>query len=71
MDVFLTRSMADPAIVHLPYPSVLEAKKQIAAQNDGQLLEPYQLISQYTLEPLLRKIAESLPSVTVHFGWEL
>ncbi|HWF40188.1 MAG TPA: FAD-dependent monooxygenase [Candidatus Acidoferrales bacterium] len=71
MDVFLATSMADPALVHLPYPSVLEAKEQIAARNDGQLVEPYQLISQYTLEPLLRKIAESLPSVTVHFGREL
>ena len=71
MDVFLATSMADPAIVHLPYPSVAAAKKEIAARNDGQPLEPYQLISQYTLEPLLRSIAESLPSVTVRFGWEL
>ena len=34
-------------------------------------LEPYQLISQYTLEPLLRSIVETLPSVTVRFGCEL
>jgi 2-polyprenyl-6-methoxyphenol hydroxylase-like FAD-dependent oxidoreductase len=71
MDVFLATSMAAPAIVHLPYPSVAEAKVQIAAHNDGQPLEPYQLISQYTLEPLLRSIAESLPTVTVFFGYEL
>src|SRR5579862_8268813 len=68
MDVFLATSMAAPAIVHLPYPSVAEAKAQIATRNDGQPLEPYQLISQYTLEPLLRSIAESLPTVTVRFG---
>jgi 2-polyprenyl-6-methoxyphenol hydroxylase-like FAD-dependent oxidoreductase len=71
MDVFLAASMADSAIVHLPYPSVAEAKKEIAARNDGQPLEPYQLISQYTLEPLLRKIAEALPTVRVRFGCEL
>lgn len=49
MDVFLARSMAAPAIVRLPYPSVAEAKAEIAAHNDGRPLEPYQLISQYTL----------------------
>ncbi len=71
MDVFLATSMADPPIVHLPYPSVTEAKAEIAARNDGQPLEPYQLISQYTLEPVLRSIAETLPTITVRFGWEL
>jgi 2-polyprenyl-6-methoxyphenol hydroxylase-like FAD-dependent oxidoreductase len=71
MDVFLATSMADPPIVHLPYPSVAEAKAEIAARNDGQPLEPYQLISQYTLEPLLRSIAETLPTIAVRFGWEL
>jgi flavin-dependent dehydrogenase len=34
-------------------------------------LEPYQLISQYTLEPLLKSVAETLPSVRVCFGHEL
>ncbi len=72
MDVFLATSLADPAIVHLPYPSVAAAKADIAAHNDGtRLLEPYQLISQYTLEPLLRSIVEELPSVTVRFSCEL
>ena len=33
-------------------------------------LEPYQLISQYTLEPLLKAEAERLPSVTVRYGCE-
>ena len=71
MDVFLALSMAGPSLVHLPYASVAEATAEIAARNDGGLLEPYQLISQYTLEPLLRSIVETLPSVTVRFGCEL
>lgn len=72
MDVFLTTSLMDPPIAHLPCPSVDEAKADIAAHNDGtRLLEPYQLISQYTLEPLLRTLAEAEPSVEVKFGCEL
>jgi 2-polyprenyl-6-methoxyphenol hydroxylase-like FAD-dependent oxidoreductase len=71
MDVFLALSMAGPVLTHLPCPSVAQAKAEIAARNDGGLLEPYQLISQYTLEPLLRSIVEALPSVTVRFGCEL
>ena len=70
MDVFLAPSMADPATVHLPYPSVDAAKAQIAARNDGFPLEPYQLISQYTIEPLLRSLVADEPSVSVRFGWD-
>jgi 2-polyprenyl-6-methoxyphenol hydroxylase-like FAD-dependent oxidoreductase len=71
MDVFLATSMAEPPLAHLACPSVDEAKAEIAAHNDGRPLEPYQLISQYTLEPLLRSIVETLPNVTVRFGCEL
>jgi 2-polyprenyl-6-methoxyphenol hydroxylase-like FAD-dependent oxidoreductase len=71
MDVFLALSMADPPLAHLPCPSVAAATAEIAAHNDGGLLEPYQLISQYTLEPLLRSIVEKFPCVTVRFGCEL
>ncbi|HEY0582642.1 MAG TPA: FAD-dependent monooxygenase [Chloroflexota bacterium] len=72
MDVFLTTSLVDAPLAHLPCPSVAEFKSDIAAHNDGtRLLEPYQLISQYTLEPLLRSLVEALPSVTVRFGCEL
>ena len=71
MDVFLALSMVDPPLAHLPCPSVAEAAAEIASRNDGGLLEPYQLISQYTLEPLLRSIVETLPSVKVRFGCEL
>ena len=69
MDVFIVTSLIEPPLLHLPYPSVAEARAQIAAKNDGTMpLEPYQLISQYTLEPLLKSIAETLPSVSVRYG---
>jgi 2-polyprenyl-6-methoxyphenol hydroxylase-like FAD-dependent oxidoreductase len=71
MDVFVILSMVEPPLLRLPYPSVDDARRQIAAVNDGtQPLEPYQLISQYTLEPLLKSVAERLPSVSVRFGHE-
>jgi 2-polyprenyl-6-methoxyphenol hydroxylase-like FAD-dependent oxidoreductase len=71
MDVFIVTSLVDPPLLHLPYPSVEQAKREIAARNDGTLpLEPYQLISQYTLEPLLKSVAEALPSLSVRFGHE-
>ena len=71
MDVFIVTSLVEPPLLHLPYPSVTDAKKEIAACRDGRLpLEPYQLISQYTLEPLLKSVAETLPSVTVRYGCE-
>jgi 2-polyprenyl-6-methoxyphenol hydroxylase-like FAD-dependent oxidoreductase len=72
MDVYIVLSLAEPPLVHHPYPSVAEAYAEIAATNDGSKpLEPYQLISQYTLEPLLKSIAERTPNVTVRFGCEL
>ena len=72
MDVFIVTSLVDPPLLHLPYPSVAQAKAAIAANNDGTLpLEPSQLISQYTLEPLLRSVAETIPHVTVRYGCEL
>jgi len=72
MDVFIVTALNEPPLVTHSYPSVAEAKRQIDACSDGSLpLEPYQLISQYTLEPLLKKEAEALPSVTVKYGCEL
>src|SRR5215475_5641963 len=69
MDVFIVFSLTEPPLVHHPYPSVADYKAAIASCNDGTMpLEPYQLISQYTLEPLLKSVAETLPSVTVRFG---
>jgi 2-polyprenyl-6-methoxyphenol hydroxylase-like FAD-dependent oxidoreductase len=72
MDVFIVLSVVEPPLVRHPYPSVTEARAEIAACRDGTLpLEPYQLISQYTLEPVLKAIAERLPSVTVCYGHAL
>jgi 2-polyprenyl-6-methoxyphenol hydroxylase-like FAD-dependent oxidoreductase len=71
MDVFIVTSLTEPPLLHLPYPSVTQAQAQIAACRDGSLpLEPYQLISQYTLEPLLKSVAESIPNVDVRYGCE-
>lgn len=72
MDVFIVTDLVHPPLLHLKYPSVAEAEAQIDSVNDGtQPLEPYQLISQYTLEPLLKSAVETLPSVTVCYGYEL
>ncbi len=71
MDVFIITSLAEPPLLHLPFPSVVQAEADIAACRDISMpLEPYQLISQYTLEPLLKEIAEALPSVDVRYGCE-
>jgi 2-polyprenyl-6-methoxyphenol hydroxylase-like FAD-dependent oxidoreductase len=71
MDVFLAPSLASEPLAHLRYPSVEQAQAAIAASNDGMPREPSQVISQYTLEPLLRSLVERLPSVHVRFGCEL
>src|SRR5262245_20824017 len=71
MDVYIILAMNEQPLLRLPYPSVAEARAQIAACNDGSMpLEPYQLISQYTIEPLLKSEAGRLPSVTLRYGCE-
>ena len=71
MDVFIVTSLVEPPLLHLPYPSVAQAQAEITACADGSMpLEPYQLISQYTLEPLLKSIAETLPTIDVRYGHE-
>src|SRR5580693_9976742 len=71
MDVYVILAMNQPPLLRLPYPSVAQAKRDIRATSDGSApLEPYQLISQYTLEPLLKSVAESMAGVTVRFGCE-
>ena len=72
MDVYIVLSMTRPPLLHLKYPSVEQARHEIEASRDGaRPLEPYQLISQYTLEPLLKARAERLPCVAVRYGTEL
>ncbi|MBB3595820.1 2-polyprenyl-6-methoxyphenol hydroxylase-like FAD-dependent oxidoreductase [Rhizobium sp. BK529] len=71
MDVYVVLAMNEPPLLRLPYPSVNEALEEIRRSEDAsQPLEAYQLISQYTLEPLLKSVAEQLPSVTVRYGSE-
>ena len=65
MDVFVVFDLVTPPLLRLNYPSVAEAKADIKATTDGSVpLEPYHLISQYTLEPLLKAECEKYPSIT-------
>jgi 2-polyprenyl-6-methoxyphenol hydroxylase-like FAD-dependent oxidoreductase len=71
MDVYFIRSLTKPPLLRLQYPSVDQARSQIERVNDGSApLEPYQLISQYSLEPLLRQIAEAHPTVEIRYSTE-
>jgi 2-polyprenyl-6-methoxyphenol hydroxylase-like FAD-dependent oxidoreductase len=68
MDVFIILAMNEPPLLRQAYPSVDDARAAIRACNDGtQPLEPYQLISQYTLEPLLKTECERFPNVAVRY----
>jgi 2-polyprenyl-6-methoxyphenol hydroxylase-like FAD-dependent oxidoreductase len=71
MDVFIVLSLIEPPLFREKHPSVAEYQELIARSTDGSRpLEPYQLVSQYTLEPLLKSVAETLPNVTVRYGVE-
>ncbi len=72
MDVYHITTMMDEPLARVPYASVDELRAETAARNDGVMpLEPYQLISQYTLEPLLKSLADAHPLIDVRFGHEL
>ncbi len=59
MDVFVMADFKFPPLLHLRYPSVPQERARIAACRDATCpLEPAQLISQYTLEPILRRAAD-------------
>lgn len=69
MDVFIVEDLTKPPLLEEKHPSIEEFQKNIRDCNDlAMALEPYQLISQYTLEPLLKTEAESLKSVDVRFA---
>src|SRR5579883_81083 len=71
MDVYVMLALTEPPLLHLKYPSVAQAQAAGRVTNDGTMpLEPYQLISQYTLEPLLKSVAETIPAIAVRFGCE-
>jgi 2-polyprenyl-6-methoxyphenol hydroxylase-like FAD-dependent oxidoreductase len=72
MDVFIVNRLCDPPLVRLEYPSVGEYREMIAERNDGTLpLEPYQLVSQNDIEPLLVDVARETANVSIRFGCEL
>lgn len=72
MDVLMVTSLDEPPLAVLNYRTVDEHREVIAGTRDGsQPLEPYQLVSQNDLEPLLVSVAEQFPTVTVRFGREL
>jgi 2-polyprenyl-6-methoxyphenol hydroxylase-like FAD-dependent oxidoreductase len=72
MDVFIATHFRGKKLLQLSYPSVVAMQQAGRRCNDGTMpLEPYQLISQYTLEPLLKSVVESLPKADVRFGCEL
>jgi 2-polyprenyl-6-methoxyphenol hydroxylase-like FAD-dependent oxidoreductase len=72
MDVFLMTRLSDPPLAVLKFPSVAEVRRRVRTCHDGSLpLEPYQLVSQNKVEPLLKEVAEETPNVTVRYGCEL
>ena len=71
MDVFVVEDLTKPALLEEKHPSIQTFQGKIKECKDLSMpLEPYQLISQYTLEPLLKAEADALQSVEVLFGHE-
>ncbi len=71
MDTYLVFDLMRPPLFKMAHPTVAEAKARRDRTMDGSMpLEPYQIISQYTLEPLLKSVAEGIPNVRVKFGHE-
>ncbi|MDF2114482.1 FAD-dependent monooxygenase [Roseiarcaceae bacterium H3SJ34-1] len=69
LDVYIVLAMDRPPLLRLPYPSADEARRTDRAQNDGTTpCEPYQLVSQYTVEPVLLREVQTYPSVDVRFS---
>src|SRR5713226_40836 len=69
MDAAIVTRLSEPPLVVLRYPSVKQMRQQIAECFDGSLpLEPYQLISQYTLEPILREAVARSGKVKTLYG---
>ncbi|MFC7405687.1 FAD-dependent monooxygenase [Georgenia alba] len=73
MDVFICwGDLTNPPLVHHEYPSVSAMQGTVADSHDGTLpAEPYQLISQYTLEPLLMEVLGETDGVEVVPACEL
>ncbi len=71
MDVFIVEDLTKPVLLEEKHPSIQTFEEKIRdCQDLSMSLESYQLVSQYTLEPLLKAEAEALHSVDVRFGHE-
>jgi 2-polyprenyl-6-methoxyphenol hydroxylase-like FAD-dependent oxidoreductase len=69
MSVAIVTNLSDPPLALLEYPTVNAMRERIAESTDGALpLEPYQMISQYTLEPILREAVAGCSNVVGLFG---
>jgi 2-polyprenyl-6-methoxyphenol hydroxylase-like FAD-dependent oxidoreductase len=70
MDVAVVTNLSDPPLALLRYPTVEDLRRRIDACADCTLpLEPYQVISQYTLEPILRDAVAKCRSAQSLFGF--
>jgi 2-polyprenyl-6-methoxyphenol hydroxylase-like FAD-dependent oxidoreductase len=69
MSVAIVTNLSEAPLAFLEYPTVNAMRERVAKSTDGALpLEPYQMISQYTLEPILREAAARCPNVQGLFG---
>jgi 2-polyprenyl-6-methoxyphenol hydroxylase-like FAD-dependent oxidoreductase len=72
LDVLICAGSLVTPLVRHRYPQVAEVLAAGFEVNDGTMpLEPHAVLSQYTLEPLLREVAEETPGVGIRFGAEL
>lgn len=72
MDVYVTTRLVDHPILRLNYPSPSQAAELARDTHDGTLpLESQQLVSQYSLEPLLKEVAEEQPTVDLRYSCAL
>jgi 2-polyprenyl-6-methoxyphenol hydroxylase-like FAD-dependent oxidoreductase len=66
MDVLVVRDLVSEPLVRQAYPSVAKVREQIAACTDGSLpREPYQLVSQYEVEPVLMARCMGTPGLEI------
>ena len=69
MDIAIVSNLCDPPLAILKYPTVRQLRERIAECSDGSLpLEPYQVVSQYTLEPILRAAVARCANVATRYG---
>jgi 2-polyprenyl-6-methoxyphenol hydroxylase-like FAD-dependent oxidoreductase len=69
MDVSWVTKLGEWELARFRYPNVHDARKNIAARNDGSMpLEPNMRLSQVVLEPALHEVLRER-KVDVRFGW--